>query len=89
MRNEDFRFQSTALLALQEASEDFLVRMFDQANQIAIHGKRVTLYPKDIQLWKRLHDFGSNVFPYDRPRSLTKMFNVLPKTKQTSGIVGY
>ena len=89
LRNEDFRFQSTALLALQEASEDFLVRMFDQANQIAIHGKRVTLYPKDIQLWKRLHDFGSNIFPCDRPRSLTKMFNIIPKTNKTSGIVGF
>jgi len=52
-----YRFQSTALLALQEAAEDFLVRMFNQVNLIAIHGKRVTIKPTDIMLWKRLHDF--------------------------------
>ena len=48
------RFTPDALLALHEASEDFLVRMFHQVNEIAIHGKRVTVFPKDIQLWRRL-----------------------------------
>ena len=48
------RFQSTAVLALQEASESFLVSMFDDVNCIAIHGKRVTIQVKDIQIWKRL-----------------------------------
>ena len=51
-----YRFQSTAILALQEASEDYLVRMFSQVNDIAIHGKRVTIKSTDIQLWKRLFD---------------------------------
>ena len=51
-----YRFQSTAILALQEASEDYLVRMFSQVNDIAIHGKRVTIISTDIQLWKRLFD---------------------------------
>ena len=59
MKDKDFKFQSTALLALQEASEGFLVNMFDQCNHIAIHGKRSTVMVKDIQLWKRLHDFSS------------------------------
>ena len=58
MNKKDYRIQSTALLALQEASEDFLVHMFDQCNQIAIHGKRTTLMVKDILLWKRLHNFS-------------------------------
>ena len=58
MKGKDYKFQSTALLALQEASEQFLVNMFDQCNHIAIHGKRVTLQVKDILLWKRLHDFS-------------------------------
>ena len=57
MKDKDFKFQSTALLALQEASEEFLVNMFDQCNHIAIHGKRTTVMVKDIRLWKRLHDF--------------------------------
>ena len=54
---ESFRYQSTAILALQEASEDFLVRMFSQCNDICIHGKRVTVQQKDIQLWKRLFNY--------------------------------
>ena len=53
---EQYRFQSTALLALQEAAEAHLVYMFEQVNDIAIHGRRVTIMPKDIQLWKRLHN---------------------------------
>ena len=48
---EKFRFQSTALLALQEDSEYFLVRMFTQVNDLAIHGKRVTIKPSDIHIW--------------------------------------
>ena len=52
--NENYRFQSTALLALQEASEDYLVRMFSQVNDLAIHGKRVTIKPEDIQIWGRI-----------------------------------
>ena len=57
MRDNSWRFRPQALLALQEASDYFLVNMFDQCNHIAIHGKRKTLLVKDIQLWRRLHDF--------------------------------
>ena len=56
------RFQSTAILALQEASEDFLITMFDKVNLCTIHGNRVTIKVKDIQLWRRMvggrYDFG-------------------------------
>ena len=62
MKGMDYRFQSTALLALQESAEDFLVNMFDQCNQIAIHGKRQTVMPKDIRLWDRLHGFTQNSY---------------------------
>ena len=51
------RFQSTAILAIQEASEDLLVRMFEDCNYFAIHGNRVTIQPKDIRLWKRVRNF--------------------------------
>jgi len=54
----EYRFQSTAVLALQEASEDFLVRMFETVNHIAIHSKRQTIMPKDIYLWDRLCNYG-------------------------------
>ena len=56
-KTKSYRFQSTAILALQEASEDFLVRMFSQCNDICIHGKRVTVQDKDVQLWKRLFGY--------------------------------
>ena len=57
LKKEDYRFQSTAILAMQEAAEAFLVRMFEQCNHICIHGKRVTVQEKDVQLWKRLFDY--------------------------------
>ena len=50
----DLRFQSTALLALQEAAEAYLVNMFEDVNLIAIHGRRVTIQVKDMRLWKRM-----------------------------------
>ena len=49
-KQEGLRFQSTAVLALQEAGEAFLVGLLEQANICAIHAKRVTIMPKDIQL---------------------------------------
>ncbi|XP_061111309.1 histone H3-like centromeric protein A [Conger conger] len=48
------RWQAMALLALQEASEAFLVRLFSDANLCAIHAKRVTLFPRDLQLARRI-----------------------------------
>lgn len=50
----DLRFQSTAILALQEASEAYLVGLFEDTNICAIHAKRVTIMPRDIQLARRL-----------------------------------
>ena len=50
----DLRFQSSAILALKEASESYLVGLFEDANLCAIHAKRVTIMPKDIQLARRI-----------------------------------
>uniref|UniRef100_A0A914P042 Histone H2A/H2B/H3 domain-containing protein n=1 Tax=Panagrolaimus davidi TaxID=227884 RepID=A0A914P042_9BILA len=50
----DLRFQSSAILALQEAAEAYLVRLFEDTNLCAIHAKRVTIMPKDIQLARRI-----------------------------------
>ena len=44
------RFQSTALAALQEATENFLVGLFEDVNLLAVHAKRVTVMPHDIRL---------------------------------------
>jgi histone H3 len=46
--------QSTAVLALQEALEAYLVHLFEDTNECAIHGKRVTIMPKDMRLAQRI-----------------------------------
>ena len=52
--NTDMRFQSTALLALQEASEAYLVGLFEDTNLCAIHAHRVTIMPRDMTLARRI-----------------------------------
>jgi histone H3 len=52
--HSDMRFQSTALLALQEAAEAYLVGLFEDTNLCAIHAKRVTIMPKDMILARRI-----------------------------------
>ena len=48
------RWQSMAVIALQEAAEAYLVGLFEDSNLNAIHAKRVTIMPKDIQLARRI-----------------------------------
>ena len=50
----DLRFQSSAVMALQEASEAFFVGLFEDTNLCAIHARRVTIMPKDMQLARRI-----------------------------------
>lgn len=54
LTREQYRWQGTALLALQEASEAHLVSLFEDANACAIHGKRITIMPRDLQLARRI-----------------------------------
>lgn len=53
-QKEGTRLQLDALRALQEAAEAYLVDLFEAAQLCAIHGKRVTLMSKDIQLARRI-----------------------------------
>jgi histone H3 len=48
--SKGMRIQSLAILALQEAAEDYLVRLFADTQQCAIHRKQVTIQPKDMAL---------------------------------------
>eukprot|EP00804_Cyclotella_cryptica_P004446 CCRYP_006851-RA/>CCRYP_006851-RA protein AED:0.12 eAED:0.12 QI:0/-1/0/1/-1/0/1/0/118 len=48
------RFQATSLLAIQESVEAFSVGLFEDANLCAIHARRVTIMPKDMQLALRI-----------------------------------
>ena len=50
----DLRFQAQAIGALQEAAEAYLVGLFEDTNLCAIHAKRVTIMPKDVQLARRI-----------------------------------
>lgn len=50
----ELRFQGSAVMALQEAAEAYLVGMFEDANLCAIHAKRVTVMPSDFHLARKL-----------------------------------
>ena len=55
---QDFKgrlnFASGAILALQEVAEAYLIGLFEDTNLCAIHAKRITIMPKDIQLARRI-----------------------------------
>jgi len=51
---ENLRFQASAVLAMQEATEAHMVNLFADTCLCAIHGRRVTIMPKDVQLARRL-----------------------------------
>jgi histone H3 len=53
-KGKDLCFQSTAMLALQEASEAYMVGSFEDTNLAAMHAKRVTIMPRDMQLARRI-----------------------------------
>ena len=50
----DFRVQATVIMALQEATEAYLVGVFEDTNWCAMHAKHVTIMLKDIQLAQRI-----------------------------------
>jgi histone H3 len=50
----DLRWQATALFAIQEAAESYLVNLFEDTNLCALHAKRVTIMCKDMQLARRI-----------------------------------
>ena len=54
--NTDLRFQRNAIGALQEAAEIFLISLLEDTNLCAIHARRVTIFPKDMQLARKLRN---------------------------------
>ncbi|KAL3230980.1 histone H3-like centromeric protein CSE4 [Nakaseomyces bracarensis] len=52
--SQDLRWQSMAILALQEASEAYLVGLLEHTNLLALHAKRITIMKKDMQLARRI-----------------------------------
>nr|AFH75312.1 CenpA [Lyrurus tetrix] len=61
-RGVDYKWQAMALLALQEAAEAFLVHLLEDAYLCSLHARRVTLYPKDLQLARRLRGLQGEGF---------------------------
>ena len=57
----ELRFQSSAVISRQEASEAYLVGLFEDSNLCAIHDKRATVTSKDIQLARRIR--GERAIP--------------------------
>lgn len=49
-----YRFQAQTMAALQEASEAYIIGLFEDTNLCAIHARRITIMPKDIQLARRI-----------------------------------
>mmetsp|Transcript_15118 Transcript_15118/g.60734 ORF Transcript_15118/g.60734 Transcript_15118/m.60734 type:complete len:121 (-) Transcript_15118:654-1016(-) len=52
--SKEFRWQASAITALQEAAEAHLVHLFEDSNLCAIHAKRVTIMVQDMQLARRI-----------------------------------
>lgn len=54
LARQTYSWQASAILALQEAAEAHLIGLFEDTNLCAIHAKRVTIMPKDMQLARRI-----------------------------------
>jgi histone H3/H4 len=59
-----FRWQASALEALQTAAEDYLIHLFEDSNLCAIHARRVTIMPRDIALARRIRGYHSDPHGY-------------------------
>jgi len=51
---EGLRFQASAVAAIQEATESYVVSLLSDTNLCALHTRRVTIMPRDVQLARRL-----------------------------------
>jgi histone H3 len=76
--DNDLRFASNAIRALQESSEAYLVGIFEDANLCAIHANRVTIMKKDMDLARRIRGDNNNDFRDTMPKSGDEQFYSLP-----------
>ncbi|XP_045581041.1 putative histone H3.3-like type 3 isoform X2 [Procambarus clarkii] len=53
-QGKEYRIQTLALMALQEAAECYIIGLLEMANLCSIHAKRVTIYPQDMKLVRRI-----------------------------------
>merc|ERR1719361_1528764 len=76
--DHNLRFQSQALQALQEASEAYVVGLFEDTNLCAIHAKRVTVQKKDMDLARRIRGDRNTDYRDMQPKSGDEVFLQLP-----------
>ena len=50
----DLRFQGSAVLAIQEATESYMTGLLSDTNLCAVHARRVTIMSRDLKLARRL-----------------------------------
>ena len=79
--DHSLRFQSQALHALQEASEAYIVGLFEDTNLCAIHAKRVTVQKKDMDLARRIRGDRRYDFRDHQPKSDDQIFLSLPNDR--------
>ena len=78
--DSDMRFQAHALLALQESTEAYITGIFEDSNLCAIHGNRVTVMKKDMDLARRIRGDANKDFRDTHPKSGNEEFMMLPYT---------
>ena len=53
-QKDGLRFQGTAVLAIQEATESYMTGLLSDTNLCAVHARRVTIMSRDLKLARRL-----------------------------------
>ena len=81
----DLKISAQALLALQEASEAYLVGVFEDANLCSIHAKRVTVTKADMDLARRIRGDAARDFRDNLPKSGNEEFLSLPYRNKKEG----
>ena len=76
--DNQLRFQSSALLALQDAAESYLTGLFEDANLCAIHANRVTVMKKDLDLARRIRGERFHDHRDLQPKTGNEVFYQLP-----------
>ena len=84
--DSDLRFQSQALLALQESSEAYLTSVFEDANLCSLHANRVTVMKKDMDLARRIRGEANNDFRDLQPKTGDETFCQIPYTNAKEGM---
>ena len=84
--DHDLRFQSQALIALQESAEAYLVGLFEDTQLCAIHANRVTVLKKDMELARRIRGDLQIDFRDLNENKSTEVFYSLPYVKNKEGM---